>query len=101
MQHSISDTMKDLKLKKSISGLTGADCIICCSRQADWMDESQIRSGFPITRSAEDTLQLYLNLTENDTIELPTKKGDYDVRKGFYQINLICAGSVPTRIDYN
>ena len=48
----IRDTMKDLKIKKSLSGLGGADCIICTTKQDEWMIEGRIREGFAITRSA-------------------------------------------------
>ena len=35
----IQDTMKDMKFKKKICGSGGADCILCESRQNDWLDE--------------------------------------------------------------
>ena len=50
----IKDTMKDLKIKKSLSGLGGADCIICTTKQDEWMIEGRIREGFAITRSVEE-----------------------------------------------
>ena len=49
----IYDTMKDLKLKKHISGLGGADCILCKTKQADWSNIEKVLEGFPINRSAE------------------------------------------------
>ena len=51
----IVDTMKDLKLKKAISGLGGADCILCTTKQSDWLDQKKIENGFPINRRAEET----------------------------------------------
>ena len=34
----MKDSMKDLKFKKAISGLGGADCILCKSKVSDWTD---------------------------------------------------------------
>ena len=62
----IKDTMKDLKMKKSLSGLGGADCIICTTKQDEWMNKERIREGFAITRSAEETLSLYQSLVNED-----------------------------------
>ena len=38
----IHDTMKDLKFKKYISGLGGADCILCKTKQGDWPNRSKV-----------------------------------------------------------
>ena len=40
--HKVHDSMKDLKIKTELSGLAGADCIICDSRKADWKDAKKI-----------------------------------------------------------
>ena len=42
VQHNIKDTMKDLKFKKEISGLGGADCLLCKYKQKEWMEEEKI-----------------------------------------------------------
>ena len=39
------DTMKDLKFKKAISGLGGADCILCKSKVAEWISLKKIEEG--------------------------------------------------------
>ena len=44
----IHDSMKDLKFKRSISGLGGADCILCFSKQSYWTDREKVSNGFPI-----------------------------------------------------
>ena len=80
----IKDTMKDLKLKKCLSGLGGADCIICFTKKIDWMDIKQIEEGFPINRSAEETLKLYHSLVDEDG-KITTKPNDFMVRQGLTQ----------------
>ena len=62
----IHDTMKDLKFKRHISGLGGADCILCISKQGDWTDREKVNQGFPIKRTAEDTMKLYQGLVNSD-----------------------------------
>ena len=62
----IHDTMKDLKFKRHISGLGGADCILCISKQEDWVNRERVVQGFPIERTAEDTLKLYHDLVNGD-----------------------------------
>ena len=84
VHHQIKDTMKDLKYKKTISGLQGADCILCKYKQLDWMDEEIIENGFDITRNAEDTLKLYFDLIDLDS-NIPREKKDYDRRGGLTQ----------------
>ena len=61
----IKDTMKDLKFKKLISGLGGADCIICETKQEDWSNEEKIIEGFQITRTNIDTITLYQELVDD------------------------------------
>ena len=77
----ITDSMKDLKLKRKISGLGGANCILCVTKQADWTDVTNIVQGFPINRSAEETWQLYEELVNEDG-EIETASGDFEIRKG-------------------
>ena len=81
VQHDICDTMKDLKLKKKWSGLGGADCIICESKKDDWMDPNKIK-GFPITRSASSSVELYEILIYEGDGEIIKKNKDYEQRKG-------------------
>ena len=76
----IKDTMKDLKLKRSISGLGGADCILCVSKTEDWSIEENILNGFNINRSAENNMELYNQLVQDGNITV--KQGDFDTRKG-------------------
>ena len=47
----IHDIMKDMKFKKNISGLRGAECILCKTMQDDWTIREKIVQGFPINRS--------------------------------------------------
>jgi hypothetical protein len=82
VQHMIHDTMKDLKLKKKLSGCGGADCILCESRTADWKDPVQITNGFPITRFADSTMQLYEQLVAQGEGEILKAANDYATRKG-------------------
>ena len=49
----ISDSMKDLKLKKIQSGKGGADCLLCKFPQPDWKNTELIEKGFPITTTAQ------------------------------------------------
>ena len=80
----IHDSMKDLKFKKCISGLGGADCILCKSKQADWTNQEKILEGFPINRSAENTMKLYNELVEEDG-KIKTRSGDFQIREGLTQ----------------
>ena len=74
--------MKDLKLKKKLSGMGGADCILCKSRQADWKDPMKIKEGFPICRTSESTRELYEKLIIEGDGEIVRKAGDYGLREG-------------------
>ena len=71
-------------LKKHISGLGGADCILCKTKQSDWSSIDRVKEGFPINRSAEDTLELYNSLVSEDG-EILTKTGDFATRQGLTQ----------------
>ena len=77
----INDTMKDLKLKRAISGLGGADCIICSTKSEDWVNPQKIRDGFPINHSNAETVKLYEQLVTANG-EIPRQKGDFAQRKG-------------------
>ena len=76
--------MKDLKFKKVISGLGGADCILCKSKQEDWTDKSKVKDGFPINRSAKDTLTLYNQLV-NENGDIVAKSGDLKLVKDLHK----------------
>ena len=73
--------MKDLKLKKMISGQGGADCLLCEFPQSSWMDPAQIAEGFPITTSAELVEQIYNQLSTPEG-NILKQKGDYEIRRG-------------------
>ena len=57
--HEINSTMKDLKMKKVLSGQGGADCLLCKEKQAAWMDVDKIKDGFPITRNVEESKHIW------------------------------------------
>ena len=82
VQYFITNSMKDLKFKKKLSGLGGADCILCDSQKKDWKDVDLIIEGFPINRSSDDTLVLYKQLIEAGDGEIIRKAGDFRERKG-------------------
>ena len=82
VEHVIHSTMKDLKLKKTWSGLGGADCILCTSRQEDWKNVEEINNGFPITRVAEETMLLFEQLSVEGGGEILKSPKDYLIRKG-------------------
>ena len=77
----IQDTMKDLKFKRKISGLGGADCILCESKTVDWTTLERVEEGFKIEQESDETWLLYEQLVDNDG-NVPVKPGDFDTRKG-------------------
>lgn len=79
----IEDSMKDMKVRMVESGLGGADCLMCHTRQADWKDVKKIseEDAFQITRTAEKTVQLYKEMIEEKG-QIVRKKNDYEVRAG-------------------
>ena len=81
----IKDSMKDLKLKKKLSGIGGGDCIICHTRKPDWKDVAKIKEGFPITRDAEITRNLFEKLMLEGDGNIITKAKDYHHRQGLTQ----------------
>ena len=101
VQHIIQDTMKDMKFKKKICGLGGADCILCESRQNDWLDEEQIKEGFGITRTAAENLDVYLELLACNDGSIVPKKGDYETRKGLTQKPLTSANQTSICITHS
>ena len=78
----MKDSMKDLKFKKAISGLGGADCILCKSKVDDWTNLQKIEDGgFKI---AADTQNIFDNvLDENGNICIRPK--DFGTRSGVTQ----------------
>lgn len=77
----IMDTMKDMKLKRSISGLGGAPCILCKTRVEDWSNPEYIKEGFSIDRNADDTIQLFQELVDENG-QVPTRPNDFQERQG-------------------
>ena len=79
----IEDSMKDMKVRTVESGLGGAECLMCYTRQAEWKDVNKINeeNAFEITRTAEKTLKLYEEMVEEKG-EIARKKNDYDFRGG-------------------
>ena len=79
----IEDSMKDLKVRTMESGLGGAECLMCETRQVDWKDKEKIKdpNSFQITRSAEKTIKLYAEMIE-ESGEIKKTKNDYDTRAG-------------------
>ena len=74
--------MKDIKYKKKLSGLGGADCLLCSTKQEQWLDPQYIASGFPINRSASENMQIWKDLSVNNVIKAPN---DFATRKGLTQ----------------
>ena len=74
--------MKDLKFKKSISGLGGTDCILCKSKVADWTDVQKIEGGgFKIDRNFADTQSIF-NEVIDDNGNIGNKPKDFKSRNG-------------------
>ena len=76
--------MKDIKYKTELCGLHGANCILCTTKQNDWLQTDNISAGFPINRTASENMQLYIALAVNG--EIQKKRDDFDVRKGLTQM---------------
>ena len=89
IQFVITDSMKDIKYKTHISGLGGADCLLCEHQQDDWLDPQCIEAGFKVTRTAEQNMQIYINLrSEEEDGTVIKAPNDYDVRKGLTRMPL-------------
>ena len=96
----IHDSMKDLKFKKLISGLGGADCILCKTQRKDWTDREKVANGFPIERSAEDTFALYEELVDEDG-DIKTKSGDFETRTGLTEKPLTTSDQTSITITHS
>ena len=81
MKFDIKDTMKDLKLKRHISGLKGANCILCHSKRSDWTCEEKVCEGFAIMHTAADAMKIYIELSDEEG-NVKRTSGDFEVRKG-------------------
>ena len=77
----IRDTMKDLKLKRHIGGLGGAACILCKSKVDDWTDARYLEMGFPINRTAAETLEIFRSVTDDEG-NVTIRPADFDTRFG-------------------
>ena len=75
--------MKDLKFKKKISGLGGADCLLCKTKQNDWTDASMIsdETTFQINRSAADTRAIFNSVIDEEG-NIKVKAKDFETRSG-------------------
>ena len=64
----IKDTMKDLKFKKMISGLGGADCLLCKSKQNDWTNPAMLEdeTSFQINRTDVNTREIFLSVIDEE-----------------------------------
>lgn len=82
----IIDSMKDIKYKKNLSGLGGADCLLCKTKQDQWLMLENVQQGFPINRSASENMQLWIALSLNG--EIQKESGDFNQRKGLTQMPL-------------
>ena len=81
----IKDSTKNLKFKKCISGLGGAACILCKSKVQDWTCLERIRTGFPINRTAADTMVIFkeiFNSVIDEHGNIVIKPGDFATRSG-------------------
>ncbi|CAF1567730.1 unnamed protein product, partial [Didymodactylos carnosus] len=79
----IEASMKDMKVRMAESGLGGAECLMCSTKQEDWKDTKKISDPdfFNINRTAEKTLELYYQLVDNDD-NILKRKNDYGTRAG-------------------
>ena len=78
----IVDSMKDLKLKKSLSGCGGAACLLCMSKKGDWMKEEPVNKGFMMERTMEVAVEIYAEIVRNEEEGVKMKS---DERKGVTQ----------------
>ncbi|CAF1445777.1 unnamed protein product [Didymodactylos carnosus] len=79
----IEASMKDMKVRMAESGLEGAECLMCSTKQEDWKDTKKISDPdfFNINRTAEKTLELYYQFVDDDG-NILKRKNDYDTRTG-------------------
>ena len=79
------DTMKDLKFKKAISGLGGADCILCKSKVAEWISLKKIEEGgFKIDRTFTDTQSIFNAVLDGEG-NIQIRPNDFETRSGVTQ----------------
>ena len=73
--------MKDMKIRIAESGLGGAQCLMCDTKQEDWKNSKKILdcNFFKINRTAEKTITLYNQLVDGDG-NILKRKNDYDSR---------------------
>ena len=76
----LHDSMKDLKYKKMLSGLGGADCILCTTKQKEWSDIVKVTEGFPINCNAQGNEALFHRLV-NDQGIIPRIPNDFAIDK--------------------
>ncbi|CAF5095112.1 unnamed protein product [Rotaria sp. Silwood1] len=79
----IEASMKDMKIRMAESGLGGAQCLMCSTKQEDWKDPKKISDPnfVYINRTAEKTLALYNQLIDNEG-NILKRKNVYDTRIG-------------------
>jgi hypothetical protein len=77
----IHRSMKDFKIRQMESGLHGAYCLLCCSSPSEWKDIRKIKVGFPIERTASDTMKLYEEILD-EYGEVKRRGKYYATRKG-------------------
>ncbi|CAF0983209.1 unnamed protein product [Didymodactylos carnosus] len=77
------DSMKDLKVRTTESGLGGSDCLMCYTRQAEWHDRQKLLASnyFSITRTAANIMELYRSLLGEDG-KIIKKRSDCERRAG-------------------
>ena len=76
--------MKDLKFQKILRALGGAPCLLCDTQVDDCTKLEKIEEGFPITRSAEETENIYNTLRDENGEVIKSPK-DFETRKGLTQ----------------
>ena len=75
-------SMVDGKLDTLMGGYGGAYCTPCTNSKEDCHDVKQIKAGFTIDRTLENTLDV---VERNLHLEENRKKDDYDIRMGITQ----------------
>ena len=75
-------TMIDGKMVSKLLQVEGAYCTMCTYSESDCHRRDVVETGFAINRSISSIKDLALSLADQDTGEIPRKKGDYSVRQG-------------------
>ena len=73
--------MKDFKLKCSIAGFGGTNCIISISKTHNWTTCTITGNEFAIERSAEETLTVHQQLIDDDG-NVSVRQRVFEKRKG-------------------